>query len=50
MNSKVVKCHLCGTLYKTYLHMVGDQSCCPACRRKADQNERKEFNRWEGRK
>lgn len=36
MSKWVVKCRLCGTIYNAYSRMVGDQSVCGECRRKAD--------------
>lgn len=28
----VMKCRLCGTIYMTYAHMVGDLTVCGDCR------------------
>lgn len=44
MNDGIVqKCPFCGKLYRTYSMMVGDQSCCPECRRQADENFKTEW-------
>lgn len=37
-DAKTMKCHMCGELYVFMPHMVGDQSVCPRCRRKAAEN------------
>ena len=41
-DSKVVKCPICGKLYKIIKYgIVGDQSVCPGCRNEAESNMRK---------
>ena len=41
-DSRVAKCPFCGKLYKTYNMTTRDQSCCPSCERKADEEMRKQ--------
>lgn len=36
MTEQTVKCPICGEPYKFYAMMVGDQSACPDCIRKAE--------------
>ena len=38
MSDHILKCHICGKLYITYMFYVGDQSACPKCRQQAKQN------------
>ncbi len=37
--STTVKCRICGEPYEFYDMYAGDQSACPACRRKAKANK-----------
>jgi len=41
MESKTVKCPICGEPYKVYAYTVADQSACRDCVRKAEQKEQK---------
>ena len=41
MNGQTVKCRICGDPYKVYNMTVADQSACPTCVRKAEDNMRK---------
>jgi len=47
-DSKVMRCPFCRRLYKTYSMMVGDQSCCPACRIEAEKNMGERPAKWVG--
>ncbi len=38
MEEQTVKCPICGEPYKFYPFYAGDQSACPKCRGKAEQN------------
>lgn len=38
MSETTEKCPHCGSLYKQYMYMVGDQSACPNCVKKAASN------------
>lgn len=38
---QTVKCPICGEPYKIYPFMSGDQSACPSCRERAEENMRK---------
>jgi sarcosine oxidase delta subunit len=46
-----IKCPICGEPYKVYMFTVADQSACPRCVRKAEQNSGKwdKGNNTEGR-
>lgn len=35
---RTVKCPICGEPYKTMPFYSGDQSACPKCRKKAEEN------------
>ncbi len=37
---KTVKCPICGEPYKVMMFYAGDQSACPKCRNKAEDNMR----------
>lgn len=37
MNEKTIKCPICGDPYKVLSMMVGDQSACSDCVRKAEE-------------
>ena len=39
MDKQTIKCPICGEPYNVYPYMVGGQSACPECRRKADQKD-----------
>jgi len=42
-----VACKICGQPYKVYNMYAGDQSACPSCRAKAEQNMRQGTNqKW----
>lgn len=37
---QTVKCHICGKPYKFYAYSAADQSACPDCVAKAEQNNK----------
>jgi hypothetical protein len=43
MTEKTVKCPICEQPYVVYPYYAGDQSACPACRKKA----REDRSEWE---
>lgn len=45
MLERTIKCPICGKSYKVYAHYAGDQSACPDCVRKAEEN-RPEWKPW----
>lgn len=42
---RTIKCPICGEPYKIYPDCVGDQSACPKCVKKAEENTKPY---WEG--
>lgn len=44
---QVVKCRFCGELYKFYPFSAADQSACPSCVKKAEENMNKNHD-YEG--
>ena len=45
MNEKIVKCPICGKPYVIMSLYAGNQSACPECVRKAEENMRKEYDK-----
>ncbi len=35
MDGKLIPCRFCGKFYRVYMYLVGDQSMCPTCLRRA---------------
>ena len=38
MNGETVKCPICGEPYKVFMYTIADQSACPSCIIKAEDN------------